>query len=187
MKRKCGICRAPAKYYSPVAAWCSHEHGAELAKRLRDKALAKKAKAERKRHLEDKRRVEKLSVILERTQKAVNAYVRARDQGKPCISCGEYRDRMEAGHYRPVGSGGGSPVRFDPNNIHSQCSHCNQYKHGGDHPGYRPELVRRIGEAAVVDIELRHKGKAKWDRDELGRMAREFRKMTRELLADERH
>lgn len=182
MKRKCGICKEPAQYATATAAWCCPEHGKELALKAKGKADERKAKAERKAIAEDRKRVEPIGAVLARVQKACNAYVRARDYGKPCYTCDRTTDDMVAGHYMPVGRSS-SPVRFWPDNIRATCGHCNVYGGGGRHPNYRPRLVEELGEARVLEIEAAHKKTVKWNREALEVMAANFRVMTRELTA----
>jgi hypothetical protein len=55
-------------------------------------------------------------------QVIVNQYIRLRDEGKPCISCGSY-NTLQAGHFFAVGGYDG--LRFDEDNIHGECARCN--------------------------------------------------------------
>jgi hypothetical protein len=55
-------------------------------------------------------------------QKIFNEYIRLRDSGKPCISCGEY-NKLQAGHYHAVSGYDG--LRFDEDNVHGECARCN--------------------------------------------------------------
>lgn len=147
-------------------------------------ARAKAEKEAKRRHKADKARVKTMGEVLRETQQAFNDYIRARDKGKPCISCGRPDDgqhQRHAGHYRAVGAGGGSPVRFHPVNCASQCSQCNVYGGGGLHPGYRPELINRFGLAAVEEVERLHSIPVKWNRAELERLKAEFRAMARAI------
>jgi hypothetical protein len=84
-------------------------------------------------------------------QKAVNEYVRLRDQGKPCISCQKPWDAtFQAGHYR---SRGAAPqLALDPRNIAGQCVQCNLHKHGNQ-AAFRLGLIEREGVAHVEAIE----------------------------------
>ena len=74
-------------------------------------------------------------------QSAVNAYVRARDEGMPCISCGEMRP-LQAGHYWSVGAR--PELRFNEANIHGQCSRCN-VDLAGNREAFRAGIVDRLG------------------------------------------
>lgn len=72
-----------------------------------------------------------------------NTFIRERDKGKPCISCGTKKDiQYQAGHYYSVG--GNPSVRFNEDNVHSQCSTCNNHLHG-NLIAYTERLPLRIG------------------------------------------
>lgn len=106
-----------------------------------------------------------LPKLLEQTQKVFNAYIRNRDQGKTCISCGSNQGN-QAGHYFPVK--GFSVLRFNEYNVNLQCASCNMYKHGNQ-AMYRIGLVQRIGEDQVVNLEriAVNERVKKWTRPEL--------------------
>jgi hypothetical protein len=86
---------------------------------------------------------------LEKTQTSVNKYVRERDKGEPCISCGS-TEANQAGHYFSVATC--SVLRFHPVNINLQCAGCNCWKHGNQ-AFYRIGLVEKWGEMAVLELE----------------------------------
>jgi len=80
-------------------------------------------------------------------QNAVNAYVRARDEGMPCISCGEMKP-LQAGHYWSVGAR--PEMRFNEANIHGQCSRCN-VDLAGNRDAFRAGIVERYGSEELAD------------------------------------
>lgn len=82
-------------------------------------------------------------------QSAVNAYVRARDEGMPCISCGEMKP-LQAGHYWSVGAR--PELRFDEANIHGQCSRCN-IDLAGNREAFRAGIVDRLGSELADDLD----------------------------------
>lgn len=181
--RKCGICRQPATGWTAVQAWCCVEHGAELALRGKARKEKREAKESKTAHREAKERVKSTPTIRKEVQQAFNAWVRARDAGLPCVSCGRPDDghhQRHAGHYRSVG--GHPALRFDPTNCHSQCATCNNHLSGNLVP-YRAELIRRIGLAEVERLEGPQKP-SKISRDELLAMKKRYAEMTRELLRD---
>ena len=115
---------------------------------------------------------------LKDTQKAFNAWVRARDAELPCVSCGShYKGKYDAGHYRTVG--GNPALRFEPLNCHRQCSQCNTQL-SGNIVNYRIELVKRIGAEAVEWLEGPHEPK-KYTVEQLKAMTAEYRAKTKEL------
>jgi hypothetical protein len=90
-----------------------------------------------------------LPKLLEKVQKLVNQYVRIRDEGKPCISCGS-NAANQAGHYIPVNKS--SFLRFDERNIHLQCAGCNCWGHGNQ-VSYRIELRKKLGDFELEKLE----------------------------------
>jgi hypothetical protein len=82
-------------------------------------------------------------------QSAVNAYVRARDEGMPCISCGEMKP-LQAGHYWSVGAR--PELRFNEANIHGQCHRCN-IDLAGNREAFRAGIVDRLGSELADDLD----------------------------------
>ena len=58
--------------------------------------------------------------LIKQLQPIFNKYIRLRDEKKPCISCGEYSDKKDAGHFWAVS--GYSGLRFDEDNVHGECA-----------------------------------------------------------------
>lgn len=119
-----------------------------------------------------KERLKRRADWLKDAERAFNAYIRSRDAGKPCVSCGCLESPgWTASHYRSVGS---SPaLRFDPANVHRSCVRCNLHFHGNLIP-YRVELLRRIGPAELERLEGPQKTQ-KYSTDDLKDMAADFR------------
>lgn len=150
--------------------------------RKKQAVAARKQKREADRaHRERKRAVEPIGKVLARVQRDCNAYVHARDFGLPCISCGKHCERMEAGHWKAVGRAS-SPARYHPDNLHLQCHPCNVHGGGGNHPGYLPALLEKIGPERVAAVERLHGSTVKWDRASLEQLAAWFRAERRRLL-----
>lgn len=135
-KCKCG------ELFEPI-----YRNGMPISK-LCFKCLAANGKAKVKRdwNIEKKQRKEKLkthSDWLKDLQKVFNQYIRLRDKNKPCISCGaSLTSKYDAGHYFTVGAY--PNLRFNEDNVHGQCVHCNQHKHGNV-AEYSISLPLRIG------------------------------------------
>ena len=144
--KTCKICSKQFNPISSLAKACSPACAVQYAKKVR---ADKQAKAD-KIHLEE---MKTLPQLRKECQQVFNKFIRLRDWGQPCISCGTPHtgaaNSFDAGHYRSVGS---SPeVRFDPRNVSGQCKKCNRY--GFDSASYRAELVRRIGLDEVEALE----------------------------------
>ncbi len=181
-KRKCSVkgCRNPAVYCTPVQCWCSDEHRDILVRQSLDKVRKNRDKEAKAKHKADKARVKTMAKLKAEAQQAVNEYVRARDAGKPCISCGRPDDgqhQRHAGHWKTVKAR--SDIRFNPDNIHAQCSQCNMYGGGGLHPGYLPELINRIGQGRVNILTIC--AVVHYTREQLEAIKAEFRQKTREI------
>lgn len=153
-KRQCKAegCRCRFLAEKEHVWWCSPECGAKLALAKLAKARAKKAGQDRKEHRAAKEKLKTRAKWLAEAQAAFNAYVRARDEGKPCISCGTTNTaQWDAGHYRSVGAA--PHLRFNEDNVHRQCSRpCNKDK-SGNLIEYRKGLVLRIGLRRVEALE----------------------------------
>lgn len=147
MARKCRMCRAeiPAKKVSDrwqAAGFCNLDHMAEYGKQ---KGQEQRERQQRKVIKEKKEKLKTKSDKLRELQTIVNQYIRLRDKGLPCISCGKLDNgthQRHASHYRSVGAN--SYLRFNTLNIHASCAQCNTYKSGAI-GNYRIGLIQRYG------------------------------------------
>ena len=119
------------------------------------KAMERKKRRDSQREERNRKRkqLNTRSYWIKQVQNVFNAYIRERDARLPCISCGTYYGEQcgwDAGHYRTVAAAG--HLRFNEDNCHKQCRHCNQTL-DGNIGGYRPALIRKIGLARVVALE----------------------------------
>jgi hypothetical protein len=109
-----------------------------------------------KRFTQLKKQIEKplkqnpLKIKIDERQKEVNAFVRQRDKGKPCISCGIMGVKLEAGHY--ISRARSSKMRYDLDNIHGQCWNCNNILHG-NHEGFKKGLIERYGKEYLENLD----------------------------------
>lgn len=99
----------------------------------------------------------------------VHRYIRLRDYGKPCISCGcQYNESFDAGHFYPAGKF--TELKFNLDNINCQCQKCNRYNEG-EFEKYSLSLPNRIGikryNTLVSLAENSVKTIKKWTREEL--------------------
>ena len=116
---------------------------------------------------------ESLPKMLEKTQRVFNSYIRSRDEGLPCISCGSDKGN-QAGHYFTVK--GFSALRFDEWNVNLQCAGCNLFLHGNQ-AMYRIGLVDKIGSKGVAELESKAIGNRvkKWGIDELKEIINKYK------------
>lgn len=172
--RKCKVCSAQFTPFRSIQTWCSPECGVTLATKL----VGEKQAREHRAKLADSK---PLGHWLDLTQRAVNAYVLARDDGKPCISCGCWDAfAFDAGHF--LSRGARPELRFTLDNIARQCAACNRHK-GGNAVQFRLGLVARIGLERVEALEGPHPP-AKFTREGLAELRRQITALTRALPKD---
>ena len=91
-------------------------------------------------------------------------FIRERDKGKPCVSCGSY-NTSDASHFYSAGNF--PQTRFNEDNVHLSCRKCNYFLSGNLIP-YRIELINRIGEDRFDRLEMTNqmskRTRFKWDR-----------------------
>lgn len=177
----CKVCEGTYQRLRPMQKVCSPVCALTHTRELVKKKAEREAKAERKADKEKLDAMRTKPQLTKLAQTAFNAFIRARDAGKPCISCGtrlsNEPNTYDAGHYRSVGSA--PHMRFVEDNCHGQCKHCNNYL-AGNHVEYRKGLVARIGlrnvELIEADTILR-----KYSHEGLIEIARHYRAEARRI------
>ncbi len=160
----------------PAGNFCSTDCILEYAQNKRRVLQTKKI---RKDTAERKKALKTRSDWIKDAQKAVNEYVRLRDEGRKCISCGADKQGVQnywdAGHYRSVGSA--PHLRFYTLNNHRQCKKCNRDL-SGNAIEYRNGLRRRFSDEFVERLDaMQHDLRP--DIDYLQRLTRLMRKKIR--------
>lgn len=106
-------------------------------------------------------------------------YIRNRDKGKPCISCGN-QTTLQAGHFYSAGQN--PVVRFNEDNVHGQCLYCNYHQHGNLIP-YQQNLIEKIGlerfEALGFKVKLSKQTGYKWDKYFLVEVIEKYRALNK--------
>lgn len=126
-----------------------------------------------------------LSDLLEIAQKEFNKFIRKRDSKGDhfiCISCNSIKElnKMDAGHYYSVGNH--SHLRFNENNVHSQCRSCNCFMHG-HLINYRENLIKKIGLEEVEKLDAWRNFSMKWDKLQVIAIIQEYKeKIKKEFL-----
>jgi len=115
---------------------------------------------------------------LKETQTIFNKYVRLRDMGLVCISCQQPPKKKNCGHY--YSQGGHSNVRFDENNCHLQCEHCNTFL-SGNLLNYQIGIQKRIGAQKLLELQERAHVTKKWSVDELKEIIQTYKTKMRGL------
>ena len=105
-----------------------------------------------------------LAALRRKLDKLFSAWIRKRDHGKPCITCGK-RTELQAGHFVKRQH---MSVRWDERNVHGQCVRCNHFLNGND------------GEYAYAILNLY----GQWTLDQLMGMKHKTAKFTRSDLEE---
>ncbi|WP_106804554.1 recombination protein NinG [Pseudomonas sp. S5D5] len=175
----CGASFVPSRMGQAV---CSPACAMIDAPRHEPKARKALAEIGRKELRAAKVKIKTRAQHMKEAQAAFNAWIRERDIGLPCVSCGRHHNgQWHAGHYRTVG--GNPELRFEPLNVWRQCAPCNNHK-SGDIVNYRLELVRRIGADKVDWLEGPHEAK-RHTIEQLQAIKAKYRAMIRELKRGE--
>lgn len=157
--KKCAVCKKAYQPHQTLQRVCSPKCGLAFAVDKREKK-EKKQTREMKRVLRETSR----AYWIKKAQISFNAWIRERDAGLPCISCGKHHSgQYHAGHYRTVASC--SALRFCEMQVWKQCAPCNLYK-SGDITNYRKNLIKKIGIENVEKIENYNESK-RWSIQEL--------------------
>jgi len=117
---------------------------------FREFVKAEKSKQWNKEKKEIRSKLKTLSQYEAEAKKEFQKWIRLRDAGKPCISCGSTTKDVDGGHYFKAEIYSG--LIFDPRNCHSQCRKCNRYE-GGKQAEYRMGLARRYSAKFVDELE----------------------------------
>jgi hypothetical protein len=179
LSRKCKSCKGDYMTNRPMQSVCSPKCALSAAKVQREKTERKEIRAA-------KAAIKPRSKYLAEAQQSFNAFIRERDMGLPCISCGRNDGEVvsqsvggtwDCGHYRSVGAA--PELRFEPLNAARQCKRCNRDM-SGRVVDYRINLIKRIGADQVDWIEGKHQPK-KYSIEDLQSIKAHYRDMTRAL------
>lgn len=182
VNRKCLYCKQNKPKADglilPVGFFCCHEHAVKYAydrqKKQFAREKARQEKAKRKADREEKIAARPRSWYLAEAQRWFNRFIRLRDSGKPCISCGK-PDKIghvrNASHYISVGAS--DFLRYNEDNVHASCYSCNRPK-SGNIAEYRPRLAEKIGVDRLEVLETSPRLK-KWDVEELKELISKYK------------
>lgn len=166
MRRK-KLCKGCREYWRPKdddpeqIAHCSPDCAIAIVKKKWDRdaknRLKSKERALRKQKQQHRKQKREFYENDKKTRREAavywfNRYIRLRDTGNGCASCGNNRPgiKFDCGHFITAGSC--SALRFNEDNAHSQCVHCNRHLSGNVRL-YRAALVTKLGEQAVLFLE----------------------------------
>jgi hypothetical protein len=119
-----------------------------------------------------------LSDYLKLTQQVFNKFIRMRDEGLNCISCDLPPKKKNCGHY--FSQGGHSSVRFDEDNCHLQCEHCNTFL-SGNLLNYQIGIEKRIGGERLMKLQAKAHDVKKWTKEELKEIIEIYKKKIKNI------
>jgi hypothetical protein len=170
--KQCRVCKAEFEPRTSTHRVCSMQCAVALNKQNRERAYKAETKAL-------KRQIKPRSAWIKEAQAAFNRFIRTRDAGKPCISCGRNtKANTDAGHYRSTGAQ--PALRFNELNCHLQCRHCNSFKSGALSE-YRIGLIAKIGPELVEWLDRDHPP-AKFSIDDLKFLKAYYTEQTKRIL-----
>ena len=138
-QKKCRYCETLFYPIRTTAIVCSYECAQLLAKEKSDKQKDKEWKQRKAKMKSD---LMSLSDWLKIAQTHFNTYIRERDKNNVCISCQKPPLKKNAGHF--FNANNHYNIRFDEDNVHLQCEHCNTFL-SGNLIFYRENLIKKIG------------------------------------------
>lgn len=182
-RKRCKECKELfTPIYSTVQMVCSPKCAYAYSKRRdtdikeQNSVLLEKMAKERKERIG-------LTTLLESVKTVCHTYIKLRDNGKPCISCGtQWHKDFQAGHFYKAELF--SSLKFDENNIHGQCVKCN-IRLEGNLNDYELNLPKRI--LKPLYDELKDKAQKdkqnnfKWCREDLKAIRTYYRNKIKEI------
>jgi hypothetical protein len=173
--RKCSVCKTPFQPRSMTHKACKPECAAAHI-------AAEKARKDKRERQEGLAKLKRRADYLKEAQAAWNKYVRLRDAGKPCCSCGampeqKYGGTMDCSHYRSRGSA--PHLKFHLHNAAAACVKCNRFL-GGNVAALRAGLIERIGLEKILAVEANNTPR-KFDQAYLIRIKKIFAKKAKRL------
>lgn len=177
-KRKCKHCKLEFVKLRPLQSTCGVNCAIAHANILKEKNKRLEALKSRRETKEKLLKLKTRQEWLADAQRFFNIYIRVRDAHLPCISCQRFhRGQYHAGHYRSVGSA--PHLRFNEQNVHKQCSACNNYL-SGNIQQYRKNLLGKIGEEALDRLEANNEAR-NLSIDEIKAIKVKYKQLTKQL------
>lgn len=170
--KKCRICKSEfTPMYQSTQVVCSVKCAVDHSYKQKDKEWSKKKKV-----LKDE--LMTVQDLMKIAQQVFNKYIRLRDAGNNCISCGQKAKKENAGHFYSAGTH--TSVRFDERNVHLQCEHCNTFL-SGNLLNYREKLLNKLGYEEFERLSAEAMKTRKYTREELKEIIEIYKKKIRDI------
>lgn len=178
--KKCKNCKKEFEPKNSFHSTCSVECAISI---LVEKKKKKESSEWRKRKSEIREKIKTVSDYRKDARFWFQRWIRMRDVGKTCISCGTLLTeitKFDAGHYY---SASGTPqLLFNEINCSGQCVFCNQHK-SGNLIEYRKGIISRYGIDKLMELEniAEFKGKRIHTKEYYVDIAEEYKKRCKKL------
>ncbi|MBQ0955963.1 recombination protein NinG [Serratia symbiotica] len=170
--KKCRLCKSSFTPHNTLQIVCNPTCAIQYAKQQSERRKKQSEASARREWQRRKADAKPLSHWIALTQRVFNDYIRARDEGCGCISCGSTTaTEYHAGHYRTTAAAG--HLRFNEDNCSLQCAACNVH-HSGAITQYRINLISKIGLERVMALE-NDNNPHRYTRDELDAIRARYR------------
>jgi len=171
--KRCKSCREQFTPFNSLQKYCLKDECVKVF------VAEVKEKEWKKRKAKAKAELTTVQDYLKIAQQVFNTFIRKRDQGKPCISCGKKLvGKFDASHYYNANNHWN--VRFDEMNVHGACVECNQWKHG-NLIEYGVRLEKLIGPDEFAILREDAYKLRKFSIDELKGIITEYKRKLKEM------
>jgi hypothetical protein len=171
---RCKNCKTKFEPKTFLQKYCTNE---ECIRVFVEEAKSKAWKKTKKNMQEN---LETIQDLVKAAQIVFNKYIRLRDKDELCISCKQKPKKSNAGHFYNANNHWN--VRFNENNVHLQCEHCNTFL-SGNLINYRLNLINKIGLEQLTLLEAEAKKTRKFTKDELKETINIYKKKIKQYEA----
>lgn len=129
-----------------------------------------------------KKKAVSISSLKRKADLIFGEYIRLRDNGLPCISCGEPKEYLQCGHF--YAKQGYDGLRYDVFNSNGECAGCNCFDES-HLIGYADNLLIKIGKVEYELLKMRagdyKQHGHKWTRSEMEDVISTFKGKIKEI------
>lgn len=197
--KKCRVCPSEFQPMNSLQITCGLKCALELVEQKKEKVKKRDIRQADKINRQDirarKLKLKNRADWIKDLQAIFNKFIRLRDKGENCISCGKSEQELKiknpismvCGHYLSVGAH--PELRFTEFNAHLQCTRCNggAGKYGQFNgkgltvtKEYRVNLIKKIGQKNVDVLEGPHEP-LKLDIDQIKAKITEYKIKIKEI------
>jgi hypothetical protein len=172
-QKKCKNCKQPfTPIRSTLEKYCKESECVRVWVAIEKEKAWKKTKAVKKAELMTVQDYIKIAQV------TFNKYIRLRDKDNVCISCQKPAKKENCGHY--FNANNHWNVRFDEDNCHLQCEHCNTFL-SGNLLEYQGHLINKLGIEKYEALVERARKTRKFTIEELKEIIETYKQKIKEL------